>query len=133
MDRSGNTPTVGFRVAYPVEVRVAHLVDGLRIRVACLVDALSGGLMHDVAGFGFLVAEGDGDELTVGFRVAYPVEVRVAHLVDVFGFKVACLVDAWSGSLMLDVAGFGFLVAVADGDGEKPETRHRQASDLPDH
>ena len=90
-------------------------------------------LMHDVAGFGFLVAEGDSDELTVGFRVAYPVEVRVAHLVDVLGFWVACLVAAWSGSLMLDVAGFGFLVAVAAGDGEKPETRHRQTSKLPDH
>ena len=27
---------------------------------------------------------------------------------------------------MLDVAGFGFLVAVAEGDGKKPRTRHRQ-------
>ena len=36
----------------------------------------------------------------IGFMVAY-----------VVGFRVACLVDAWSGSLMLDVVGFGFLVA----------------------
>ena len=43
----------------------------------------------------------------VGFRVAYLV-----------GFRVAYVVDAWSGNLMLDVAGFGFLVAVAEGDGE---------------
>ena len=34
---------------------------------------------------------------------------------------------------MFDVAGFGFLVAVAEGDGEKPETRLRQPSKLPDH
>ena len=63
-------------------------------------------------------------------------EVRVAHVahvVDGLGFRVACLVDAWSGNLMLDVAGVGFLVDVAEGDGEKPETRHRQASKLPDH
>ena len=51
----------------------------------------------------------------VGFRVAYLV-----------GFRVAYLVDAWSGSLVFDVAGFGFLVAFAEGDGDKPETRHRQ-------
>ena len=74
-----------------------------------------------------------GNKPTVGFGVAYPVEVRVAHLVDGLGIRVACLVDAWSWSLMLDVAGFGFLVAVADGVGEKPETRHRQPSKLPDH
>ena len=48
-----------------------------------------------------------GNKLTVGFRVAYPVEVRV---------------DAWSGNLMLDVAGFGFLVAVAEGDIDKTAT-----------
>ena len=47
----------------------------------------------------------------------------VAYLVR---FRVAYLVDAWSGILMVDVAGFGFLVAVAEGDGEKPRTRHRQ-------
>ena len=74
-----------------------------------------------------------GDTLTLGFRVACPVEVRVAHLVEGVGFRVAHLADAWSGSLMLDVAGFGFLVAVAEGDCEKPETRHRQSSKLPDH
>ena len=34
---------------------------------------------------------------------------------------------------MLDVAGLEFLVAVAEGDGETPETRHRQPSKLPDH
>ena len=49
------------------------------------------------------------------------------------GFRVAYVVNALSGSSMLDVAGFGFLVAVAEGDGEKPETRHRQPSKLPDH
>ena len=48
-------------------------------------------------------------------------EVRVAHLVDGLGCTVACLVDASSGSLMLEVAGFGFLVAVAEGDGENPK------------
>ena len=64
----------------------------------------------------------------LGFRVAYLVEVRVAHLVGGLRFRVAYLVDAWSGSLMLDVAGFGFLVAVAGGDGEKPETRHRPST-----
>ena len=69
----------------------------------------------------------------VGFRVAYVVEVRVAHFVEGVGFRVAYLVDAWSGSLMLDVAGFGFLVVVAEGDSEKPETRHRQPPKLPDH
>ena len=37
------------------------------------------------------------DKLSVGFKVAYPVEVGVAHLVGGFGFRVACLVDAWSG------------------------------------
>ena len=36
------------------EVRVAHLVDGLGVRTACLVNAWSRGLVHDVAGFGFL-------------------------------------------------------------------------------
>ena len=74
-----------------------------------------------------------GDKLTLGCKVARPVEVRVVHLVGGLGLRVACLVDAWSGGLMFDVAGFGFLVAVADCDGEKPETRHRQASKLPDH
>ena len=53
----------------------------------------------------------------VGFSVAYLVGFRVAHLVD-----------AWSGRLMLDVAGFWFLVAVAEGDGgQKAGTWHRQA------
>ena len=48
-------------------------------------------------------------------------EVRVAHLVGGLGLRVACLMDAWSGSLMLDVAGFGFLVAVVDGDTKHPK------------
>ena len=69
----------------------------------------------------------------VGFRVAYVVGVRVAHLVEGLGFRVAYLVDAWSGNLMLDVAGFGFLVAVAEGVGDKPGTRHLPPSTLPDH
>ena len=51
------------------------------------------------------------------YLVAGNVAFRVACLV---GFRVAYVVDAWSGSSMLDVAGFGFLVAVAEGDGEKP-------------
>ena len=57
----------------------------------------------------------------VGFRAAYLVWFRVAYVVY-----------AWSGS-MFDVAGLGFLVAVAEGDGETPDTRHRQASKSPDH
>ena len=52
------------------------------------------------------------------FRVAYLVRFRVAYLV---GFRVAYVVDAWSGSLMLDVAGCGCLVTVAEGDGENPK------------
>ena len=57
----------------------------------------------------------------IGCRVAY-----------VVGFRVTYLVDDWSGSLMLDVAGFGFLAAVTEGECEKPDNR-RQASEPPDH
>ena len=62
-------------------------------------------------------------------------EVRVAHLVDGLGIRVACLADAWSGSLMLDVAGFGFLVAVAEGDAKtpKPSIVKHQSSRIINH
>ena len=106
---------VGFRVAYLVDAWSGSLMLGVA-GFGFLVSVAEGdgenpkpGIVNhrgsriiNHAPVGQLMAEGpawSGDKLILGFRVAYPVEVRVTHPVTGLRFRVACLLDVWSGGV----------------------------------